>query len=1174
MGVTVTPEQLRAASKALGFTFTRAVLELVEANPQATDLVSLTAVFESRKPPLKVTEEDIANLLAVIQSIQAEEEPDASAAPEIAEPIDLEELPALVEPEVTAVEEAPVELVSDEFAPEMEAEAEVAPEPEPEPEAEVAPEPEPEPEPEPLEPAYDIYEFLNVDYRNLSFKNQEVRVSGVASAISASWLMHENPEAIYVLASSPNEYPLQLDPSSYRRITKFNATDLVSSDSYFSVFVFASPGQQGVLWARGRRVPELSNFTVTPGNGLVTLSWSAPPVGTTLRIAKSLSDTKLPDLPTADMFMSLPASSTYLLDRNIELGKTYEYRAFLEWLTDDGIVRSTSGLTISTALGANLPTIERLEVIEDPEIPGLLSINYSLPNDYVQVKICQLNGLGTLKLNAAIEQQAEFSVDELFSPEGQAWLGVPLQGELSSRSKSQTLNIYRSPEEFETVTFVAITVLGNRARVCAQAPWQHVGDIQAAKLIDRLDYQIIRVNQPDGAQSLDLWIVAPGVPFDQIEQTRPSRTVLIADEYRRFGGVMFADNIPDRPQVRRLSAQPQTIYIRGRSAFGSDTKFGDVIKVEYPGRLEIRYRQVPIVAEKKVEAKKGFWRRKKPVEQLAEPEVLKKAEEPSQPEQTLQPEPGVQPAQTAPQVPDLFEEGASIKKTFASALQQVRSEDGVGQIVEAPLVEDVAQSSNQILTAEANAVTATGVQAGDEKRPWWKFWKPRNKRFAKKVEATKPPKNLQILISGIIGPSRPTRVSLLHFASDIYPLDEYTDGLGKAPIDIAVADYTETWKTPSKVVPKQGEPAPKYLLEGELEHRLQVQTSSVQDTINGLPCFTIDAGFEAKKTQALNLDLDLKVAVVGGRNSGKTVYINALINYLEQQYSLLIESNFRVAEGDAAEASKARQLAIREMLKQGELPDVNPAGQPAQTFRYTYRSLTPVPLRSITIHDVAGADAESAESLMAHKEVLAAADLIIFMLDPFQNSAIHESMRGSLNLADDIADADDPFELLDNLAQVVKADGTGRNANQRVAFMLSKFDGIEAASNTAGTLIYNVIRKGMAISRDGMSLSRDTYSESEGQLVSKETKALLARLSRTGPLLRLIKDSFSASEQQFFVSSALGHTRFSRNLDSSGLTSYRVFDPIRWVIAERQAKLQGDPKTAPATPKQRPSQTA
>ena len=72
MGVTVTPEQLRAASKALGFTFTRAVLELVEANPQATDLESLTAVFESRKPPLKVTEEDIAKLLAVIQSIKAE----------------------------------------------------------------------------------------------------------------------------------------------------------------------------------------------------------------------------------------------------------------------------------------------------------------------------------------------------------------------------------------------------------------------------------------------------------------------------------------------------------------------------------------------------------------------------------------------------------------------------------------------------------------------------------------------------------------------------------------------------------------------------------------------------------------------------------------------------------------------------------------------------------------------------------------------------------------------------------------------------------------------------------------------------------------------------------------------------------------------------------------------
>jgi hypothetical protein len=341
-----------------------------------------------------------------------------------------------------------------------------------------------------------------------------------------------------------------------------------------------------------------------------------------------------------------------------------------------------------------------------------------------------------------------------------------------------------------------------------------------------------------------------------------------------------------------------------------------------------------------------------------------------------------------------------------------------------------------------------------------------------------------------------------------------------------------------------------------------------------LPCFTIDVGFEAKKTKSLNLDLDLKVAVVGGRNSGKTVYINSLINYLEQQYSLLIESDFRVTDGETAEVSKARQVAIREMLKQGALPDVTPSGQPAETFRYTYRSLTPVPLRSISIHDISGADAVTVESLQAHKEILTRADLIIFMLDPFQNSAIHESMRGSLNLADDISDADDPFELLDNLAQVVKGDGASRNPDQRVAFMLSKFDGIEAASNTAGTLIYNVIRKGMAISRDGMSLSRDTYNVNEGQLVSKEAKALLARLSRTGPLLRLIKDSFSAAEQQFFVSSALGHTRFSRNLDSSGLTSYRVFDPIRWVISERQSKFEADPKNLAAAPKERPSQTA
>jgi hypothetical protein len=116
--------------------------------------------------------------------------------------------------------------------------------------------------------------------------------------------------------------------------------------------------------------------------------------------------------------------------------------------------------------------------------------------------------------------------------------------------------------------------------------------------------------------------------------------------------------------------------------------------------------------------------------------------------------------------------------------------------------------------------------------------------------------------------------------------------------------------------------------------------------------------------------------------------------------------------------------------------------------------------------------------------------------------------------------------------------------------VISKFDGIEDLSVSSDNPMSGTITPGLAVTRDPMTNSHAT-SESLADLqdnirVNNEAIAILERL-RAGDFLTLVKNKLPMA--QYFVVSALGHASYNDKMDSAGISSFRISDPLRWAAA-------------------------
>lgn len=951
----------------------------------------------------------------------------------------------------------------------------------------------------------DVSAYLDVVRRLDSERFEALQVfMGDDGAIQISWEKN-GEEATYVVCGDIDHYPFEVTVDNALAVTKGSSLAYQGGLNFFTVFSFLGSNAKGVAWAKGRFVSEIDWFTAEVVDGKVSLAWSSPEPDLELRVAKSFPDQALVEVPTANFWLPVSGKTGHFLDTQVELGRRYQYRAYQEWVGPDGAVHATPGVTLDVNVVIDFPKVLSFEAALDTEVSGRVTCLVEGINQPDLVEIFEFDGLPSEQLIAATKEHRQLKSEDLSKLAVKSWLGQAVVGERAASPRGVSFSTVLTNASKASKTFALVLKLGSVAQVAGISTVQRVGEIVGAKLIERYDYQLIRLDEPTGAQSLDIWIVASAVPFEQISHTQPNRRVLIQEEYLRYGGILFAENVPNKPQIRKLAPEPQTIYIRGASTFEGETEFGSVIQVNYPGRLVLTYLAEPQTQVEEKPANKPKRRRlrdlfnRKPKTPKVQAEI----------QQT--------PTDATPDRPATNKRIDAIGKTLIAETK----------------VEDYRDDrSESLLQRVLRALTPKG-------------------RKKKKVEQPDGPR-LLIRVDGAESVGQLETISALHFASDSVPLDEHDSKVSKSPLDVRIAQHRGRF-LPYKV--GEGETGePKFLtLEKSFEHRFQIQSEMPGDFLNGVRCFSVDGAVDLeqkKKAPSKPSELELSMTVIGPSGSGKSSFLASLTHYMQEQYELLLRAE--LVENDEAQNSlrgAARRLSVQGDLPARGIPITGSNENPTSTLRLVSKSA--LPLRKLKVVDTSGVDFSNPESLELASEFLLSSDLLVVTIDPTRNPTVAELSSGLVSKPDNFKESDEPFWLMETIVNFLNANSAARNPKQRVAICVTKFDAIEVANEIYGTSLTGTIRSGMAMSRDPHLLWSGEYLESFGLLQDKEVKTLLGRVSGYGPFLQLVQDSFDSKSVRFFGVSALGRSNFSKTLGGGGLTPTRISDPLRWAIYEQ-----------------------
>jgi GTPase SAR1 family protein len=277
------------------------------------------------------------------------------------------------------------------------------------------------------------------------------------------------------------------------------------------------------------------------------------------------------------------------------------------------------------------------------------------------------------------------------------------------------------------------------------------------------------------------------------------------------------------------------------------------------------------------------------------------------------------------------------------------------------------------------------------------------------------------------------------------------------------------------------------------------------------------------------------IAIIGGRSSGKSIYIATLINRLENE----VGRNFEAAvscKGDRTRERYKQNFYEPLYKKQQLLQATRTAATEAETktpmvFRVTFNQNNKLKAVNLVLFDTAGEDMESLDVLSTEARYIGYADAIIFLLDPLQIQAIRQQLPASA-LPPVISNAEPSYivqrlrELHEKLLNLKSTD----LITKPIAFTLAKTD-----------VLLPIIDPSSVLNHTGDHL---------GYLNLADVQSVHTEISTY--LQNWLDLSFSNNvnvgfkNYRFFGVSALGKAPLSGKVET--IASHRVEDPLLWIF--------------------------
>lgn len=299
---------------------------------------------------------------------------------------------------------------------------------------------------------------------------------------------------------------------------------------------------------------------------------------------------------------------------------------------------------------------------------------------------------------------------------------------------------------------------------------------------------------------------------------------------------------------------------------------------------------------------------------------------------------------------------------------------------------------------------------------------------------------------------------------------------------------------------------------------------------------------------------NMVIAIVGGRDAGKTHFIAVLINELQNRICPgLFNGAFNPMNDDMQKhyAENFYNKVFLEKTLHGLTPSGNAAGENRVRKPLIYEMLIPRDKRrkksrkfTFVFYDTAGEDLKNEAVMKTVNQYICKASGIIFLLDPMQMEKLRYSVgREGLSSTSIHEDEIEPQGMvIRRISSLIRGD-RGMAGTEKIsiptAIAFSKFDVLKNLFSEKAA-----IRKASGYIRDGK------LDENERLTVSKEIEEMLVQCEEDGFLGNV---NMNFSRYTYCALSALGQQPV---LTSDGKTlkerprPHRIEDPFLWILKE------------------------
>ncbi|MEU4694897.1 hypothetical protein [Actinoplanes sp. NPDC023714] len=292
------------------------------------------------------------------------------------------------------------------------------------------------------------------------------------------------------------------------------------------------------------------------------------------------------------------------------------------------------------------------------------------------------------------------------------------------------------------------------------------------------------------------------------------------------------------------------------------------------------------------------------------------------------------------------------------------------------------------------------------------------------------------------------------------------------------------------------------------------------------------------------------IALVGAKESGKTVYMTVLLH--ELQHRVGGQFGLAVLGADEHTMEHFRTEYEDTLYQDGRLHQQTRTAVGDRGRRPFVFSISRVRRRRIgrevvdrsvfSFFDTAGEDLRSAESVERNVRYLSAADGIVLLLDPLQMRGARPLAGAGTLLPEQGAPQDDPASVLSritNLLHDALETPRGKRIKRPIAVAFTKMDALDGTLPEDSALLCNSPR------------DAGGFDDRDSLAVHEEIAALLDKW-QGGGMQTVLEQNFD--RYRFFGLSALGASPVRDEHDAQRVSGYgvqprRVQDPFLWLLS-------------------------